>query len=161
MKKIKYILVGLMFCSIAFFTSCLKAGLEDLPSFTDAEITNIYFEYRYQDPNDKWTDGSAKVKYVTLTVTKTIDNQANTVTATINVPSAGGSFTETERAKVALTNIVCTMNISTAASVKPADGAPTLGVPGDFSSPKKYIVTAADGTTNKTWTVTVTALNKP
>ncbi len=162
MKKIKFIVVGLMFCSLTLFTSCLKSGLDDLPAYTDANITNIYFEYRYQDPTSTWTDGSAKVKYVTLTVaSKTIDNTANTATVTLTAPAASGTFTDTERAKVALTNIVCTTNVSTAASVKPLEGSPTLGVPGDFSSPRKYLITAADGKTTKTWTITVTALNKP
>jgi len=162
MKKIKFIFLGLMFGSLTLLTSCLKLGLEDLPVFSDCDITNIYFEYRYQDPTTLWTDGSPIVKYVTLTIaTKTIDAAANTVTVTVNVPVASGTFTTAERAKVALTNIVCSMNISTAATIAPIEGAPALGAPGDFSAPKKYLVTAADGKTVKTWTITITALNKP
>ena len=162
MNKIKYIIAGVLFLSLTIFTSCLKSGLEDLPAFTDADITNIYFEYRYQDPNDLWIDGTAKVKYVTLVVaTKTIDAAARTVTVTITVPAASGAFTATERAKVALTNLVGMTSISTAAKIEPVEGAPQLGKPGDFSAPRKYLVTAADGTTKKTWTITVTALNKP
>ncbi len=162
MKKIKFILVGLMFCSLTLFTSCLKSGLDVLPTFTDADISNIYFEYRYADATTKWSDGTSIVKYVTLTVaSKTIDTSANTATVTITVPAASGTFTTTERAKVALTNIVCTTNVSTAAKVEPVDGAPSLGIPGDFSTSRKYLVTAADGKTTKTWTITVTALNKP
>jgi hypothetical protein len=162
MKKIKYILIGLMFCSIALLTSCLKSDLPGLPAYSDCDITNIYFEYRFEDPTALWTDGSPIVKYITLAVApKTIDATANTVTVGVTVPAASGSFTTAERAKVALTNIVCSMNLSTAAKIEPLEGAPKLGVPADFSSARKYLVTAADGTTTKTWTITVSALNKP
>lgn len=162
MKKVKYIFLGLMYCSLTLLTSCLKSGLGDLPVYTDCDITNIYFEYRYEDPTTLWTDGSPIVKYVTLVLaTKTIDAVANSVSVSINVPAASGTFTTTERAKVALTNLVCSMNISTAATIAPLEGAPKLGVPADFSSARKYLVTAADGITTKTWTITITALNKP
>ncbi len=161
MNKIKFIIAGVFILSLTIFTSCLKAGLDDLPAFADANITNVYFEYRYQDPADLWTDGSAKVKYVTLVVTKTIDATANTVVASLSVPKASGSLTEAERAKVALTNIVCMTSVSTAAKIESADGSPLLGAPGDFSVPRKYLVTAADGAATKTWTITLTALTKP
>ena len=162
MNKIKFIIAGIFILSLTIFTSCLKAGLGDLPAFTDADITNVYYEYRYQDPTDLWTDGTAKVKYITLTLaTKTIDATAKTVSVALSVPAASGSFTTTERAKVALTNLVCMTSISTAAKIAPVSGAPILGGPGDFSAPRQYIVTAADGITAKTWTITVTALTKP
>lgn len=162
MNKMKFIIAGVFFLSLTIFTSCLKAGLDELPAFTDANITNIYFEYRYEDPADLWIDGSPKVKYVTLVLaTKNIDATANTVNVTISVPAASGSFTSAERAKVALTNLVCMTSISTAAKIEPSSGAPLLGKPGDFSAPRTYLVTAADGTTTKTWTISVTAINKP
>ena len=50
-------------------------------------------------------------------------------------------------------------NLSTAAVIAPQDGAPTLGTPGDFSTTRRYVVTAAYGT-KKDWTIQVTALNK-
>lgn len=150
-----------MFVSLTLLTSCLKYGLDDLPVYSDCEITNIYFEYRYEDTTSPWIDGSPKVKFITLVVTKTIDAVANTVTVSINVPAVSATLPTAERAKVALTNIVCSMNLSTAAKIEPIEGAPILGIPGDFSGPRKYRVTAADGITTKTWTVTVTALNKP
>ncbi len=161
MNRIKFIIVGVLL-SLTIFTSCLKSGLYDLPAFTDANINNIYFEYRYQDPSSTWIDGTAIVKNVTLVVvTKNIDASANTVTVTVEVPAASGTFTTDERAKVALTNLVCTTDISTAAKIEPVNGAPLLGRPGDFSAPRNYLVTAADGKTSKTWTITVTALNNP
>ena len=51
------------------------------------------------------------------------------------------------------------VNLSTAAVIAPQDGAPTLGTPGDFSTTRRYVVTAANGT-KKDWTIQVTALNK-
>lgn len=162
MKRIKFIIAGVLFFSLTIFTSCMKDGLGELPAFTDADITNIYFEYRYEDPTSLWTDGTAIVKNVTLAVaTKNIDATAKTINVTVTVPAVNGSFTSDERAKVALTNLVCMTNISTAATIAPADGAPLLGKPGDFSAPRKYLVTAADGVTTKSWTITVTVLNKP
>jgi len=162
MKKIKFVIAGVFFLGMTIFTSCLKAGLDELPAFTDANISNIYFEYRYQDPGKLWTDGTATVQYLALVfTTKNIDANANTINVTLKVPAASGSFTSAERAKVGITNIVCMTNISAAAKIEPVDGAPLLGKPGDFSAPRKYLVTAADGTTAKTWTIVVTAINKP
>jgi hypothetical protein len=161
MKKVKFIIYGLMFFSLALFTSCLKYDLPTLPVYTDCNITNIYYEYRYYDSTSVWIDNSPIVKYVTLTVTKTIDANANTVTVSLVVPAASGTFTVAKRANVALTNLIGSVDLSTAAIIAPIDGAPVLGMPGDFSAPRQYKVTAADGVTTKTWTITVTSLAKP
>jgi len=141
-------------------TSCLRMGLEDLPAFEEAEITDVRFEYRFKDPNTVWIDGEETVKWVNLTVqNRVIDSGAGTITCTLQTPDADATFTESIRQQVSLSNIVGKFYLSTAATIAPVEGAPTLGVPGDFSAPRKYMVTAADGTT-KTWTVHVTALNK-
>lgn len=162
MKKIKFILAGLMFFSLTSLTSCLKSGLDDLESYSSADITNIYFEYRYEDSSDLWTDGSSIVKYVTLTFdSKTINSTSNSVAVSLSVPDENGTFTANERAKVDLTNLICSTNLSTAAKIEPVGDSPSLGEPGDFSSSREYLVTAADGTTTKTWTITISALNKP
>ena len=50
--------------------------------------------------------------------------------------------------------VVIAVTISTAAVIKPIDGAPTLGVPGDWSKPNKYEVMAANGD-KKVWTIVV------
>ncbi|MDE7236705.1 MAG: hypothetical protein K2N66_02660, partial [Paramuribaculum sp.] len=50
--------------------------------------------------------------------------------------------------------LVVVLNISTAAVIEPLDGAPALGVPGDWSKPNKYQITAANGK-KKVWTVTL------
>jgi hypothetical protein len=160
MKKIinyKFLIfaIGALFS----FTSCLKSGLEELPAFEDTEIANIFFEHRYLDPNEKWTDGSSVVQFQRLDVTKEIKtNEAaseDSVIVTLSIPMASGSFTSEERQKVTLENIVCFMNISTAAKIAPLDGAPVLGKPGDFTSPRKYKITAADGITSRIWVIKV------
>ena len=61
--------------------------------------------------------------------------------------------------KVVTLTVENKFNLSTAAVIAPQDGAPTLGVPGDFSTTRRYLVTAANGT-KKDWTIQVTALNK-
>lgn len=159
MKRMAGIL--LLLCATAcVLTSCLTAGLDELPAFEEAEITDVTFEYRYKDPSSTWIDGEQNVKWVSLPVqNRVIDSGAGTVTCTLTVPAANATFTESIRAQVSLSSIAGKFYISTAAGIAPLEGAPTLGVPGDFSSPRKYRVTAADGTT-KTWTVHVTGLNR-
>lgn len=158
-----YIKCGLIFFAACLFTSCLEAGLDDLPAFEECEITDVKFEFRYEDVDDVWIDGEPIVKYVNLTVKdKVIDTEAGTVTCSLEVPAANddGPFTSTIRNTVSLSNIVGKFNLSTAASVKPLEGAPTLGIPGDFSSDRKYQVTAANGKNKKTWTIRVTEVIK-
>lgn len=153
MKKIFLINIILIAC-MAGLGSCLKAGLDDLPSYEDANITDCYFEYRYSTTR---TDGGTVVNVVRMTnKTKTIDSQGNTVTMVITVPAISGTFTEAERAKVTLTNIAAYCYLSNTAKIEPLDGAPALGTIGNFTSPVKYKVTAADGKTTKTWTITTT-----
>jgi hypothetical protein len=163
MKKIinyKFLIfaIGVLFS----FTSCLKSGLDELPAFEDTEIANIFFEHRFLDPNDKWTDGSSIVQFQRLEVTKEIKTNESaaedSVIVTLSVPKPSGSFTTEERQKVTLENMVCYMNISTAAKIEPLDGAPVLGKPGDFTSPRKYKITAADGKTTRIWVIKVNPL---
>jgi hypothetical protein len=158
MKRLAGILpLWLMACAL---TSCLTAGLEELPAFEEAEITDVTFEYRYKDPGSVWIDGEQIVKWINLPVqNKVINSDAGTITCTLQVPAADGTFTEAIRAQVSLSSIAGKFYISTAAGIAPLEGAPTLGVPGDFSAPRKYKVTAANGTA-KTWTVQVTGLNR-
>lgn len=143
---------------ISGLSSCMKAGLEELPLYGDSKISSILGEYRYYGPQS-W-QGQPLVEYVQLTRSaQTINNDANTIAVTFTVPAASGNFTAAERAKVSLNNIALRFTISAAAIIKPMDGAPTLGVPGNWSGGgKKYRVTAADGTYSD-WTITVTLNN--
>jgi len=161
-KIFHYLSKGIFLLLITIgLTSCLKSNLEDLPAFEDNFITDVKFDFRYKDANDVWVDGQPTVKVVTLTVgNKVIDKTAGTITCTLTVPAASGSFTADIRNQVSLSSIVGKFNISTGAAIAPKSGAPVLGIPGDFSAARQYEVTAASGA-SKTWTVTVTALNKP
>jgi hypothetical protein len=158
MKRMAGILpLWMMACMM---TSCLTAGLDELPAFEEAEITDVTFEYRYKDPGSVWIDGEQIVKWINLPVqNRVIDSNAGTVTCTLQVPAADGTFTEAIRAQVSLSSITGKFYLSAAASIAPVEGAPRLGVPGDFSAPRKYRVTAANGTA-KVWTIHVTGLNR-
>lgn len=157
MKKNINLLRFLIFTLIVTgLTSCLENGLEELPAFEETQITNIFLEHRYQDPNDEWIDGSQVVKYKRMEVTSTTSGGTIEVDAT--VPGASGSFTEQERQKVSLGNMVVYLNISTAAKIEPLDGAPVLGAPGDYTQPRNYKVTAADGESTQIWTIKVNPL---
>lgn len=155
MKKYIYFIVISLLMSM---TSCLKGGLEDLPEYEEAEISGIQrVEYRYYSDDVSNIDGEQIVKKIALKNSTTISG--TTVSIDVTIPAAEGTFTEAERAKVSLTNIAVMASISTAARLSALDGAPALGVPGDWSKPNKYLVTAADGS-KKEWTITVTALNR-
>ncbi|MDR3269285.1 MAG: hypothetical protein LBT83_09490 [Tannerella sp.] len=159
-RFIKGILSSLPLWMACILTSCLTAGLEDLPAFEEAEITDVRFEFRYKDASAPWIDGEPMVRIVNLTTqNRVIDTNAATITCALQVPAAADAFTEAVRGQVSLASLAGKFNLSTAAVIAPVEGAPVLGIPGDFSGPRKYKVTAADGTT-KTWTVHVTGLNK-
>lgn len=137
-------------------TSCLKSGLDDLPAYDEAQITNIHFEYRWYDDSE----GAKQLRVQALNVEKAIDDEAGVVTCKITVPGTSAVFTENIRNKVSLSNIVCYVDMSTAARLKPLDGAPVLGEMRDFSSGEfKYLVTAANGN-EKEWTVKITDFTK-
>lgn len=150
MKSLIYILSILIGVG---FTSCLNGGLEDLPVYQDAEITAFNFEYRYATPVG---ESGEKLQVVTLSTDAQIDNQNNTVTCTISVPSSSGTFTTAEKASVSLNNIVGYASVSTAATIYPIDNAPRLGQRSDFSQKTyEYEVVAADGVTRKVWTLII------
>ena len=148
MKRFTYILLTVVMMGM---TACLESGLEELPAFEDANITDFYFEYRYFVTQNGFTSAN----FVRLTnVDRSITDQA--VNLTVSIPEAAGTFTEAERAKVNLSDIIGYCYLSTAATIESIEGAPQLGKPGNFTAPVKYKVTAADGKTSKTWTITAT-----
>ena len=146
MKRIKLSdtkwLMLLLMC-MPLIASCSK---EDLPAYEEAEITKVGAYHRFYS-GDKELDR-----------TNDIDSDNGIATAVFTIPAAGGKFTEAERAKVSLNNLVVYVNISTAARVTPLDGSPKFGVPADWTQEHKYSVMAADGT-KKIWTIKV-SLNK-
>ena len=94
--------------------------------------------------------GETQVKQVRLARAVEQDADNNTFYiryVTGNLPADQVSAFTTSKVVIAVT-------ISTAAVIKPIDGAPTLGVPGDWSKPNKYEVMAANGD-KKVWTIVV------
>lgn len=150
MKNIvKFVLCTLFLIS---FSSCLKMGLDDLPTSDNAEITNVKFEYRW------WDETAEQLRVVELTTNNNITD--HTISSTITVPAVTENFTSEIRNQVSLTNIVCLTDISAGASIRPLDGAPALGTPGDFSGKTySYLVIAADGSEIE-WKINIIALNK-
>ncbi|AOW09144.1 DUF5018-related domain-containing protein [Flavobacterium gilvum] len=153
-------LKNLFFLIFAMFSlsSCLNSDLEDLPEYEEANITNVTkVVHRYYDESNKWVDGSPVVTEKNMaSLTRTIDNTAKTVIINCSVPPADatGSYNAAEKAKVSKTNLVVIFDISPAAIIVPLNGSPKLGVPGDWSAPRQYEVTAANGT-KAVWTVTL------
>lgn len=158
MKNKLYALMLLMTC---LFTSCLTAGLENLPEFEEANITGVQkIEYRYISDQLSPTDNKPIVKYVDLSRQTNIDTKTNTVSISVTVPVANpSSFPEEERDKCSASNIAVMVSISTAARVFPVGDSPKFGVPGNWSKPNKYIVQAGDGT-KKEWIVQVVSFIK-
>lgn len=161
-------------CYLAFLLSmttglsgCLERDLDELPAFEDAKIVNIFTEFRYNDAIEKNLNGSPKVKFLTLPVTRTFKLKeenpgaaTDSVLLAVTVPAASGSFTAAIREQVKTQNLVVYGNISTAATIEPLNGAPVLGTPGDFSAPRQYQVTAADNKSSRLWTVKIVSLTK-
>lgn len=68
MKTINnFILLLLLMVSTS---SCLKAGLDDLETYDQSEITNIRFEYRWWDETEK------RLRVIEMNVDKNIDAKA-------------------------------------------------------------------------------------
>ena len=133
------------------FTSCLKKDLPDYPRWDKSEIDNVYVEHRYE--SGQIYNGKPVVAYQRLTVaSKTVDAATNTISITLAVPAANGSFTDAERAKVSINKLWVYFDISTAATMKGTNGTPAPGDPANASKSLTYTVTAANGQ-QKNWTL--------
>ncbi len=155
MKKI----LNLILLSVAMLSlnSCLKSNLDDLPAFADAEISSVRgVQYRYY--SDDMVPGTTDpiVKNISLGVTSEVSSEAGTIAVNLTTPS---SFPAGELGNLSRSNLVVYVAISTAARIAPINGAPVLGVPGDWTRENQYMVTAADGTT-KVWTIHIESLTK-
>lgn len=151
MKKFLYILIAVL--GSMTMTSCLMSGFEELDSFDGTEITGLAGAYfRYIDTSATIAaSGENKVVQVQLSTSDVArDADAHTLSFAYSVP---GSYTGPA---VKASELVVIVGISTAAVVEPIEGAPKFGVPGDWTKPNKYKVTAANGDT-AIWTVTATA----
>lgn len=149
--KIKLNVTLVILFGLMSLTSCLNSNLPDYPEYDLNEVTKVYFEYRWLGNNTLF--GDPVVSTQALIASQTIKNDS--VFLSLQVPSANSAFRDTVKAKVTVSNIWCYADISTAATIKPIDNAPTLGSAGDFSVPRQYKVTAANGN-SRIWTIVIT-----
>lgn len=149
LSKMKWLML-LAIC-LPFIAACDKA---DLPAYEEAEITKVGAYHRFYSGDKDALTGENIVAEKELGSNFKIDSDKGIASALLTIPEAGGKFTEAERGKVSLNNLVVYVNVSTAARVTPMEGAPKFGVPADWTKEYKYSILAADGTT-KVWTVKV------
>jgi hypothetical protein len=151
MKKYKILFI-LLISHLLILSSC-QWGLEELESNTECEIIDFNFEKREIIQEERVVndaDGN-EIYYTVDRVVFTPDQKAN-----ISIDNEDNTVQVTVKPEVNISNIVGYAVISPGAVIEPIEGAPTLGVLGNFSAPKKYRVTAADGINSKIWEVTVT-----
>ncbi|QIL42086.1 hypothetical protein G7074_24145 [Pedobacter sp. HDW13] len=152
--KIKHISLLMMILSLGLLSSCLKKGLTDYAVFDTNEITLVNVEHRFN--GTQTMNGQPIVAYQKLGLAQQIDQANSTINVQITVPAANGQFTAAEKAKVVQSKLWFYMNISTAASISPTGGTPTLGDPTDATKQLKYVVTAANGA-SRVWTINITS----
>lgn len=160
MKKFLNIFTTLMLAVLA--TSCLERNLEELETFSGADITGLQGCYwRYYGTETNPGSGELEVKQVRIAsghweVTSETETAAE---AQFDI-QFNQNFPKDQRPKFTTKQLMVVFNISQAAVIKPIEGAPVLGKPGDWSKPNKYEVTAADGT-KKIWTVKLDEILSP
>lgn len=146
-KNILFILLYSLL--IIVFNSC-QWGLSDLEANDECEIIDFNFEKRTivkEERIVKDADGN-EIKYVVdrvvfvpgLKSKITVNRDQNMVTIIVKP--------DTE-----LNNIVGYAVISPGAIIEPIEGSPILGILGNFSTPQKYKVTAANGVNSKIWEI--------
>lgn len=143
-----------LFFVLIFLNSCY-AGLDELPTYSGADISSITFESRWEDP----VSHSFKAQNL-INKDLVIDKENQTISLILQVPEASESFPEEIRNSVTLSKLILISSISTAATIAPVGNTPKMGVWGDFSQPDlKYEVTAADGT-KKLWSLIIKGFEK-
>ena len=155
MKKFLNIFAALLLAVVS--TSCLKHDLEELDVYSGCDITRVDCAYRWKTGEIHPGTQSEKVNQVYVSaysrtyVTDESDPSRGVCTirySKTNIPEQYRSTAETE--------MVVYVTISTAATMKPINGAPALGIPADWTADHEYEVTAADGT-KKIWKIVVEA----
>lgn len=136
--------------SMVCLTGCLTSGIDDPEKeFDGADITGVQgIYYRYKD-------SKGNVQQVRLSMGSDINVDEQTCEIVYLLP---GNFPQDQVDNFSLKTVVVVLNISTAAVIRPLGDSPALGVPGDWSKPNQYEITAADGT-KKIWTVTLELYN--
>lgn len=136
-------------------TSCLKAGLDELETFDQNDITNVRFEYRW------WEEANKRMRVIEMEVDKTIDNEKKEIYCSIRVPEANVNFTATIREQVSLQTLAMNVDASTAVRITPVGNAPQMGTfPADFSAKEfTYKVVAGNGN-EANWTIIISDFSK-
>lgn len=151
----KIILSTIALVTTLLMTSCLTANLPKIDTYKGANIESVNAVFhRYYTDKKIPASGERQVKQHQLSVPgKAVqkDETAGTISFEVKIPT---NLPADQKGKVKADNLVVVLNISTAALIEPIDGAPMLGVPGDWSKTNKYKVTAASGET-KEWSVTL------
>lgn len=138
-------------------TSCLKHDLDEWDSYTEKAVVGVQGVYwRYYGEEVIPGSGEHKVKQVRIPSGRfTNDLEKGTCSFVYQL----GNLPDGQNEKFTNKNLVVVLNISTAATIEPLEGSTRLGVPGDWSKPNKYKITAADGSSQE-WTVTLTELKE-
>ncbi|NVO20032.1 MAG: DUF5018 domain-containing protein [Bacteroidetes bacterium] len=124
-------------------------------SSTVAGISSNYDMYTLKFNNNSGTNFSYTVAGLSnLANILTFSFPQQTTSATIN--STSGTVSIEVAYGTVLTSLTPTITVSPGATINPLSG-----VAQNFSSPFNYIVTAQNGTTTKTWTITVTTAAPP
>ena len=112
-----------------FTTSCLDSNLEDLDTYKGKDIIGIAGVYhRYYGSQTIPGSGEQQVLQSALSYDNfQADAETGTSSFECKLPS---NFPAEERPKFTMSNVVVSLNISTAAMIQPIDGAAVLGKPG-------------------------------
>ncbi|MFT4153651.1 DUF5018-related domain-containing protein [Parafilimonas sp.] len=150
MKDILKIVVLLVVMGV--FGSCLKKDLPETTNSSSNDITGFIYIHKYIDTTIN-NAGTANVDTQIVVKTQQLNTSISISNDTVYVtPSIPSGFPSSQLSNVTLTNIWGVAYIPDGAIITPVDGAPELGVPGDFSSPASYVVTAANGN-EKEWVI--------
>jgi hypothetical protein len=137
----------------AFVFSSCRMGLDELPVFQDAKMTNFWLEHR--EVVKKTYANGQQYEVIVFTDIKAACT-FSIVSETAEMADCKVTISQAKVTKtIDLANIVGKATISTAAKIEPLDSSPVLGTPGNYSSQVSYKVTAADNTTVKTYKITV------
>ena len=121
-----------IFTSTLFFAGCEKVDVTSL-EYTESNFENVtmYLRVVYQDHTSR-SD---------VTVSSVVDKSNHTVAIVVKTYAD-------------LTQLYGMADLAKGCKVVPIDDAPAFGTVGDFSVPRKYIITARDGAPVE-WIITV------
>lgn len=155
MKSTNIKLLILLLC-LPLMTACDWA---DLPTYEEAEISAVQFDYRWaSDAKDPIT-GEPVVKEVRMNTTSVVDSSTGTISATVTVPPADENLPQNIHDQITSSRLWGQVTVSTAARITPIEGSAALGTPDDWSKEHKFLVEAANGT-KKIWTIKIVQFNK-